>query len=185
MPGPDRAMVFQNASLMPWRTVLRNVTYGLELQRVPPGEATRRAQKMIDLVGLGGFEDRHPGELSGGMQQRVNLARALVIDPEVILLDEPFAALDAQTRELMQSELLRVWQATKKTAVFITHQISEAVFLADRVVVLSSRPGRVKAVVDVPLPRPRPANARFDPQLVEIEQRIAALIESPAEGIEG
>jgi NitT/TauT family transport system ATP-binding protein len=147
-------------------------------------EAIPRAKAMIDLVGLGGFEDRHPGELSGGMQQRVNLARALVIDPEVILLDEPFAALDAQTRELMQSELLRVWQATKKTAVFITHQISEAVFLADRVVVLSSRPGRVKAIVEVPLPRPRAANARFDPQLVEIEQRIAALIESPAEGFE-
>jgi NitT/TauT family transport system ATP-binding protein len=176
-PGPDRAMVFQNASLMPWRTVLRNVTYGLELHRVPLREAIPRARAMIELVGLAGFEDRHPGELSGGMQQRVNLARALVIDPEVILLDEPFAALDAQTRELMQSELLRVWQATKKTAVFITHQISEAVYLADRVVVLSSRPGRVKAIVDVPFPRPRAANARFDERLVEIEQRIASLIE--------
>jgi NitT/TauT family transport system ATP-binding protein len=183
-PGPDRAMVFQNASLMPWRSVLRNVTYGLELHGVKLRDAIPRARAMIELVGLGGFEDRHPGELSGGMQQRVNLARALVIDPEVILLDEPFAALDAQTREMMQSELLRVWQATKKTAVFITHQISEAVFLADRVVVLSARPGRVKAIVDVPLPRPRSANARFDPRLVEIEQRIAALIEGPAEGFE-
>jgi NitT/TauT family transport system ATP-binding protein len=132
---------------------------------------------MIELVGLVGFEDRHPGELSGGMQQRVNLARALVIDPEVILLDEPFAALDAQTRELMQTELLRVWDETKKTAVFITHQISEAVYLADRVVVMSARPGNVKAIVPVPIARPRPASARRDPQMFAIESEIAALIE--------
>ncbi len=176
-PGRDRAMVFQSASLMPWRTVVRNVTYGLELQGVPLRVAIPRAQAMIELVGLAGFEDRHPGELSGGMQQRVNLARALVIDPEVILLDEPFAALDAQTRELMQTELLRVWDATKKTAVFITHQISEAVYLADRVVVMSARPGRVKAIVPVPIPRPRPASARRDPQMHALENDVAALIE--------
>ena len=120
-PGRDRAMVFQSASLMPWRTVLRNVTYGLEMQGVALREALPRAQAMVELVGLAGFEDRHPGELSGGMQQRVNLARALVTDPDVILLDEPFAALDAQTREQMQTELLRVWDETKKNAVFITH----------------------------------------------------------------
>jgi len=176
-PGRDRAMVFQSASLMPWRNVVRNVTYGLELQGVPLNEAIGRAESMIELVGLTGFEDRHPGELSGGMQQRVNLARALVIDPEVILLDEPFAALDAQTRELMQTELLRVWDATKKTAVFITHQISEAVYLADRVVVMSARPGRVKAIVPVPIPRPRPASARRDPQMFAIESEVAALID--------
>ena len=176
-PGRDRAMVFQSASLMPWRTVLRNVAYGLELQGVSQRDAAPRAQAMIELVGLAGFEDRHPGELSGGMQQRVNLARALVIDPEVILLDEPFAALDAQTRELMQTELLRVWDATKKTAVFITHQISEAVYLADRVVVMSARPGRVKAIVPVPIPRPRPASARRDPHMFEIECEVGALIE--------
>jgi NitT/TauT family transport system ATP-binding protein len=176
-PGRDRAMVFQSASLMPWRTVSRNVTYGLELHGVPLREALPRAQKMIDLVGLSGFEDRHPGELSGGMQQRVNLARALVIDPEVILLDEPFAALDAQTRELMQTELLRVWDETKKTAVFITHQISEAVYLADRVVVMSARPGHVKAIVTVPIARPRPASARRDPQMYAIESEVAALID--------
>jgi NitT/TauT family transport system ATP-binding protein len=176
-PGRDRAMVFQSASLMPWRTVLRNITYGLDLQGVALREALPRAQKMIELVGLVGFEDRHPGELSGGMQQRVNLARALVIDPEVILLDEPFAALDAQTRELMQTELLRVWDETKKTAVFITHQISEAVYLADRVVVMSARPGNVKAIVPVPIGRPRPASARRDPQMFAIESEIAALIE--------
>jgi NitT/TauT family transport system ATP-binding protein len=179
-PGRDRAMVFQSASLMPWRTVVRNVTYGLELQGVPLREAIPRAQTMIELVGLHGFEDRHPGELSGGMQQRVNLARALVIDPEVILLDEPFAALDAQTRENMQTELLRVWDETKKNAVFITHQISEAVYLADRVVVMSGRPGRVKAIVDVPIARPRPASARRDPQMFAIESEIAALIDGSA-----
>jgi NitT/TauT family transport system ATP-binding protein len=183
-PGRDRAMVFQSASLMPWRNVVRNVTYGLELQGVPLREAIPRAQAMIELVGLVGFEDRHPGELSGGMQQRVNLARALVIDPEVILLDEPFAALDAQTRELMQTELLRVWDETKKTAVFITHQISEAVYLADRVVVMSARPGRVKAIVPVPIPRPRPASARRDPHMFEIESEVAALIDGmPTENV--
>jgi len=176
-PGRDRAMVFQSASLMPWRTVVRNVTYGLELHGVPLRDAIPRAQAMIDLVGLTGFEDRHPGELSGGMQQRVNLARALVIDPEVILLDEPFAALDAQTRELMQTELLRVWDETKKTAVFITHQISEAVYLADRVVVMSARPGHVKAIVPVPIPRPRPASARRDPQMFAVEAEVGALID--------
>ena len=160
------------------RTVVRNVTYGLELHGVSLSEAIPRAQAMIDLVGLTGFEDRHPGELSGGMQQRVNLARALVIDPEVILLDEPFAALDAQTRELMQTELLRVWDRTKKTAVFITHQISEAVYLADRVVVMSARPGHVKAIVAVPIARPRPASARRDPQMFAIESEVSMLIES-------
>jgi NitT/TauT family transport system ATP-binding protein len=176
-PGPDRAMVFQSPSLLPWRTVLRNVTFGLEMQGIPLRAALERGRAMIELVGLAGFEGRHPGELSGGMQQRVNLARALVIDPELILLDEPFAALDAQTRELMQTELLRVWDATKKTAIFITHQITEAVYLADRVVVMSARPGRVKAVVDVPIARPRPASARRDPQMFAIESEIAALID--------
>ena len=179
-PGPDRAMVFQSASLMPWRTVLRNVTYGLEMQGVAKKAAIERARTTIDLVGLNGFENRFPGELSGGMQQRVNLARALVIDPEVILLDEPFAALDAQTREQMQTELLRIWDATKKTAIFITHQISEAIYLADRVVVMSARPGRVKAIVDVNIERPRPSSAHRDPRLFELEAQISALIESAA-----
>ena len=173
-------MVFQSASLLPWRTVLRNVTYGLEMHGVPLAAAIERARPMIELVGLAGFEGRHPGELSGGMQQRVNLARALVIDPEVILLDEPFAALDAQTRELMQTELLRVWDATKKTAVFITHQISEAVYLADRVVVMSPRPGRVRAIVPVNIPRPRPASARHDPQMFALEAQIAAIMTETA-----
>jgi NitT/TauT family transport system ATP-binding protein len=182
-PGPDRSMVFQSPSLMPWRNVLGNVTYGLEAQGVPKAEATRRARAMIELVGLTGFEGYHPGELSGGMQQRVNLARALVIEPEVILLDEPFAALDAQTRELMQAELLRVWRVTKKTAVFITHQISEAVYLADRVVVLSSRPGRVKAIVTIDLPRPRTLEIKHEPRTIALEREIEGLIDS-GRGIE-
>jgi NitT/TauT family transport system ATP-binding protein len=177
-PGPDRSMVFQSPSLMPWRNVLRNVLYGLESQGVPGPEAMQRAMKMIELVGLAGFENYSPGELSGGMQQRVNLARALVIEPEVILLDEPFAALDAQTRELMQAELLRVWRVTKKTAVFITHQISEAVFLADRVIVLSSRPGHVKAIVDIDIPRPRGLDVKHDPHTIALERQIEALIDS-------
>src|SRR5690349_20001061 len=145
-------MVFQSPSLLPWRTVLRNVTYGLEMQRTPLREAIPRAQEMIRLVGLEGFHRYHSFELSVGMQQRVNLARALVMGAEVILLDEPFAALDAQTREFMQAELMRIWQETRKTAVFITHQINEAIYLADRVVVMSARPGRVKSVLPVAFP---------------------------------
>ena len=144
-PGHDRAMVFQQASLLPWRSVLRNVTYGLELQHsCTRDEARRRGEKFIKLVGLEGFEDSFPLELSGGMQQRVNLARALATDPDILLLDEPFAALDAQTREFMQLELLKIWSQTRKTALFITHDIKEAIYLADRVVVFTARPGRVK-----------------------------------------
>ena len=176
-PGRERAMVFQSASLMPWRTVTRNVTYGLEMQGVALRAALPRAQAMIELVGLTGFEDRHPGELSGGMQQRVNLARALVIDPEVILLDEPFAALDAQTRETMQTELLRVWDATKKTAVFITHQISEAVYLADRVVVMSGRPGVIVEVIAVPFPRPRVIDCMRSEQFHQLTDHLTLLLE--------
>jgi NitT/TauT family transport system ATP-binding protein len=179
-PGPDRSMVFQSPSLLPWRTVLRNVTYGLELRHVPLREAISKAQAMIQLVGLAGFEHHHPTELSGGMQQRVNLARALVTDPEVILLDEPFAALDAQTREFMQAELLRIWGETGKTAVFITHQIDEAVYLADRVVVMSARPGRVKAIIDVPLPRPRSLHMKRTPEFLELTDHIWSLIEEEA-----
>lgn len=176
-PGRDRVMVFQSPCLLPWRTVLRNVTYGLELQGMPLREATERARRMIGLVGLEGFERHHPLELSGGMQQRVNLARALVMDAEVILLDEPFAALDAQTRELMQAELMRIWQETRKTAVFITHQINEAIYLADRVAVLAARPGHVKAVVGVEFPRPRALRLKRQPAFLDLEDHIWGLIE--------
>lgn len=179
-PGPDRAMVFQSPSLLPWRSVLRNVSYGLELQKRPRQEALDMAREMIALVGLKGFEQHHPGELSGGMQQRVNLARALVMNPEVILMDEPFAALDAQTRELMQAELLRIWQTTNKTAVFITHQINEALYLADRVVVMSARPGRVKTVLPVPFERPRELRVKRSAHFVEMEDQIWSLIEEDA-----
>jgi len=176
-PGRDRAVVFQHASLLPWRTVMGNVIYGLQLQGAPTREATARAQRFIDLVGLHGFERYYPNELSGGMQQRVNIARALVCDPEILLLDEPFASLDAQTRELMQAELVRIWRETRKTSLFITHQINEAVYLADRVIVFSSRPGRVRAVIEVGLPRPRDLSVKRAPAFLAYEDRIWRLIE--------
>ena len=171
-PGHDRALVFQQPSLLPWRTVMGNVAYGLELQGVAKAEARERAHRFVQLVGLRGFEESYPLELSGGMQQRVNLARALTVDPEVLLLDEPFAALDAQTRETMQHELLRVWNETRKTAVFITHDIVEAVYLADRVVVFTGRPGRVKEVVRIDLERPRDLRIKLDPRFLAIQARI-------------
>ena len=176
-PGRDRAVVFQQASLLPWRTVMGNVIYGLQLQGIAARDAEVRAQRYIDLVGLGGFERYFPNELSGGMQQRVNIARALVCDPEILLLDEPFASLDAQTRELMQAELLRIWRETRKTSLFITHQINEAVYLADRVIVFSSRPGQVRAVIDIALPRPRELSIKRDAAFLTYEDQIWRLIE--------
>lgn len=177
-PGTDRAVVFQHASLLPWRTILGNVRYGMEMQRrFDEATMAQRADHFLKLVGLTGFERHFPGELSGGMQQRVNLARALAADPQVMLMDEPFAALDAQTREFMQSELLKIWSQARKTVLFITHQINEAVYLADRVAVLSSRPGRLKAVFDIPFARPRTLHLKRDPRFLEIEDRIWQLIE--------
>lgn len=172
-PGPDRAMVFQQPGLLPWRTVLGNVIFGVEAQRrMPKAEALVKARQQIELVGLAGFEDAYPGELSGGMQQRVNLARALLTDPEMLLLDEPFAALDAQTREMMQLELLKIWSKAKKTALFITHDIKEAIYLADRVIVFTRRPGRVKTVVEIALSRPRGLRIKRDPQFLTYEDEI-------------
>jgi NitT/TauT family transport system ATP-binding protein len=171
-PGPDRAMVFQQPSLLPWRTVVRNIVYGLEMQHRAGKESLETAARLIDLVGLQGFADAWPSELSGGMQQRVNLARALATDPEVLLLDEPFAALDAQTRETMQQELLRIWGATRKTAMFITHDITEAVYLADRVIVFTARPGRVKLDVKIELPRPRDLRLKRDARFIDYERMI-------------
>jgi NitT/TauT family transport system ATP-binding protein len=177
-PGPDRAMVFQQPSLLPWRTVMGNVVYGLEMQgRTSKSERHERASELINLVGLAGFESAFPTELSGGMQQRVNLARALATDPDMLLLDEPFAALDAQTREFMQRELLRIWGATRKTALFITHDIKEAVYLADRVMVFSKRPGRVKTCVEIDLPRPRELSIKRDARFLEYEDQIWNSIE--------
>jgi NitT/TauT family transport system ATP-binding protein len=166
-PGEDRGFVFQAPQLLPWRSVLRNVTLGLEVRGTPRAEADARAREVISLVGLEQYEQAYPAALSGGMQQRVNLARAIVLDPDLLLLDEPFSALDAQTREVMGNELLRILSVEKRTALFVTHQIEEAVFLADQVIVLSRGPGsHIKRVVDVALPRPRTAAMREEPEFV-------------------
>jgi NitT/TauT family transport system ATP-binding protein len=180
-PGPDRAMVFQHDSLFPWRTVLENVMYGLDLQgRLARTERRERARALVELVGLAGFAEHYPHELSGGMRQRVNIARALVVEPQLLLLDEPFAALDAQTREFMQVELLKILARARTTALFVTHQISEAVFLSDRVVVFSARPARIKDVIAVDLPPERSLTLKHQPAFVELEQRIWRLIEQEA-----
>ena len=147
-PGPDRGIVFQHFALFPWKTVRDNILYGLERQDMPRAERQERAQHFIDLVGLSGFEDSYPSQLSGGMKQRTALARTLAFDPSILLMDEPFGALDAQTRHLMQAELLRIWQGSPKTVIFVTHDVQEAVYLADRVAVMTARPGRIKTVVD-------------------------------------
>jgi NitT/TauT family transport system ATP-binding protein len=183
-PGIDRAVVFQHASLLPWRTILGNVRYGMEMQkRFDEPTMCDRADYFLKLVGLAGFGHHYPSELSGGMQQRANLARALAADPAVLLMDEPFAALDAQTREFMQAELLKIWAQARKTVLFITHQINEAVYLADRVAVLSARPGRLKRVFRIPFERPRTLHLKRDPQFLEIEDAIWQLIEEEADRI--
>jgi NitT/TauT family transport system ATP-binding protein len=176
-PGRDRAVVFQSASLFPWRNVLRNVSYGLEVSKVPARVARQRSREVIELVGLGGFEGHYPHELSGGMQQRVNLARALVADPKLLLMDEPFAALDAQTREFMQEELLRIWNQMRKSVLFVTHQIDEAVFLGDHVVVLSKGPHTtVSKIIDVGFKRPRSETIKRSPEFLAIVDEIWGLI---------
>jgi NitT/TauT family transport system ATP-binding protein len=147
-PGPDRGIVFQHFALFPWKTVRANILYGLERQGMKRAQREKRAQDFIDLVGLTGFEDSYPSQLSGGMKQRTAIARTLAFDPQILLMDEPFGALDAQTRSLMQSELLGIWQRTPKTVIFVTHDVQEAVYLAERVFVMSARPGRIKAIVD-------------------------------------
>ena len=181
-PGIDRAVVFQHASLLPWRTIAGNVRYGMELQRrFDENKIKERTEHFIQLVGLSGFERHYPSELSGGMQQRVNLARALAADPVVLLMDEPFAALDAQTREFMQAELLKIWAKARKTVLFITHQINEAIYLADRVVVLSARPGRVKDVFRVPFGRPRNLSLKRESRFLELEDSVWKLIEEESD----
>ena len=185
-PGKDRAMVFQAPSLLPWRSVEDNIIYGLELQgRRREAKSREIVQNLIKLVGLNGFEKAYPHELSGGMQQRANLARALAIDPELLLLDEPFAALDAQTRENMQAELLRIWESTRKTAIFITHQIDEAVYLSDRVIVFSARPGTVRQSIPIEIARPRTLNIKRDPKFLSYVDQIWNLLDEAGKQSDG
>ncbi|SFA77439.1 ABC transporter ATP-binding protein [Azotobacter beijerinckii] len=167
----NQGVVFQGYALFPWRTVLENIEVGLEIRGVGKAERRERAREYLELVGLGGFGARYPHEISGGMKQRVAIARSLVYEPEVLLMDEPFAALDAQTREILQAELLRIWDARKKTIVFITHSLDEAIFLSDRIAVMTHRPGRVKEILEVPLPRPRPAELRNSEEFAHLRQR--------------
>jgi NitT/TauT family transport system ATP-binding protein len=176
-PGPDRGMVFQEFALFPWRTVKKNIEFGLEIKGVPREKRTKIAEEYIDLVNLEGFEEAYPHELSGGMKQRVGIARALANEPDVLLMDEPFGSLDAQTRNIMQKELLRIWEKTKITVIFVTHSVDEAVYLADKIVVLTARPGTVKKIIDISLPRPRDrtskefARIRHD-VLQELEEEV-------------
>ncbi len=179
--GRENAMVFQDAALFPWYSVLDNVAYGLVCAGASRADARRRAAPFIDLVGLNGFADKYPYQLSGGMQQRANLARALAVDAAILLMDEPFAALDAQTRELMQAELLRIWNAAQKTVLFVTHQIDEAVYLSDRVVVMAARPGRVIADISIELRRPRPLSVKRTPEFARYAEQIWGLIASQHE----
>ena len=168
-PGSDRGMVFQEFGLFPWRSVQKNIEFGLEVKGIPSEERAGISQKYVDLVGLKGFEKSHPKELSGGMKQRVGIARALANDPAVLLMDEPFGALDAQTRNQMQAELLRIWSETRKTVLFVTHSVDEAVFLADRIVVMTARPGTIKEIYDIDLPRPRD---RANPEFIALRRTI-------------
>ena len=177
---PPTAMVFQEFALFPWRTVQANVEFGLEEAGLAAVERRATAGRYLELTGLTGFERKYPHQLSGGMRQRVGIARALAVDPAVLLMDEPFSALDAQTRQLMQEELLAIWERTRKTILYVTHNIHEAVYMADRVVVLSRRPGRVMAEVKIELPRPREERMIGDPAFVASVERIWSLIREQA-----
>jgi NitT/TauT family transport system ATP-binding protein len=174
---PKIGMVFQQSNLMPWRTVMNNIKLPLELEGISESKARTRAQEMIELVGLNGFEDNWPRDLSGGMAQRASLARALIHDPDLLLLDEPFGSLDAITRERMWTELSRIWQARQKTVIMVTHSINESLFLADRVLVLTQRPGKVKLDLKVDLPRPRKDDIRYTPHFGRLARKLREAIE--------
>lgn len=183
-PGPDRGIVFQSFALFPWKTVLKNVLYGLERQAMPREERESRAQAFIDLVGLSGFEQNYPSQLSGGMKQRTAIARALAFDPRTLLMDEPFGSLDAQTRSLMQSELLAIWGKTRKTVIFVTHDVEEAVFLAERVAVMSARPGRIKTVVDTRFDKSDADIRRTRPFIEKVEELWTLVREEAVKALE-
>jgi NitT/TauT family transport system ATP-binding protein len=178
-PGPDRGIVFQHFALFPWKTVRKNVLYGLERAGIPRAEREQRAQSYIDTVGLSGFEDSYPSQLSGGMKQRAAIARTLAFDPKILLMDEPFGALDAQTRSLMQAELLGLWQRSRKTVIFVTHDVQEAVYLAQRVAVMSARPGRIKSIVDTNFEKTSPGIFKQE-QFVEKVDEIWNLVRAEA-----
>ena len=177
-PGRDRGFVFQHASLLPWRTAAQNVQFGLELQGMPSAARAESARRLLTLVNLAHAADQYPHQLSGGMQQRIGLARALAIDPAILLMDEPFSALDAQTREVLQAELLRIHAATGKTTLFVTHDLDEAIYLSERVIVMAAKPGRVKQVIDIPFPYPRPElpELRGDVAFQQIRSLVWSLI---------
>jgi NitT/TauT family transport system ATP-binding protein len=175
-PNPKRAIVFQEYLLFPWQTVRKNIEFGPKVNGVPVEEQKKISDKYISLIGLEGFENQYPHELSGGMKQRVAIARALANNPDVLLMDEPFGALDALTREMLQAELLRVWQTTECTVIFVTHSISEAVFLSDRVVIMSNRPGRIISDIRIDLPRPRSRETIFLPEFKEYEKAMRKII---------
>ncbi len=181
LSGPKAGLgfVFQKANLMPWRSVLGNITLPLEIDGTETRKAAHMAEEMVELVGLVGFENTLPRDLSGGMEQRVAIGRALIHDPDVLLLDEPFGSLDALTRERMGNELMRIWQAHRKTVIMVTHSISEALFLADRVVVLSHRPGTIRLDVQVQMPRPRQEGMRYSPEFGELSHRLRSAIGNP------
>jgi NitT/TauT family transport system ATP-binding protein len=170
-------LVFQDAVLLPWRTVSENVALPLEVLKIPKGEQRARTQEVLQVVGLGAFGDKFPHELSGGMRQRVGIARALSFDPPILLMDEPFGALDAITRDRMSLELLQIWQRRRKSVLFVTHSISEAVLLSDRVVVMSASPGRIRAVIDNPLRRPRALTVRDDSHFIQMSKQLRDLLE--------
>lgn len=175
-PDPRTAMIFQEYSLYPWRTVLDNVTFGLEIRGVEKEKRSALAHTYLEMVGLSGFARSYPYELSGGMRQRVAVARALAVEPEVLLMDEPFGALDAQTRNRMQKELLEIWEKTKKTIIFVTHSVDEAVYMSDRIVVLTRRPGTVREVMEIPIPRPRD---RTSTEFARIRRHVLDLMDEP------
>jgi len=175
-PGPDRGMVFQEYALFPWRTVYGNIVWPLEVQHVPAQQRAAIAERYIAMVGLGQFRDHYPNELSGGMKQRVALARVLAFDPKILLMDEPFGALDAQNRELLQEELQRIWNGTGKTVLFVTHDIDEAIYLSDRVIVFTARPGRIKQDIRIDLPRPRDLEIKKLPEYSHYRNHVWDLL---------